>query len=144
MKSLTETLGGKLETLVGDERTKARETLDRLQEQCKGSPEYGAADEGARQKADAAFAEIAWQIEETSIVSVIRDRVQSFTSTAYPQILAKLSGKGQKPGAYVQVQTLRANVAKHTLETPADVDGYLNALGSAIRAEIEKGNRVLV
>ena len=88
--------------------------------------------------------ESARQIEEMSIVSVIRDRVQSFTSTAYPQILAKLSGEGQKPGAYVQVQTLRANVAKHTLETPADVDGYLTALGSAIRAELEKGNRVLV
>ena len=147
VKSLTETLGGKLEILIGDERTKARETLDRLQEQCKGSPEYAAADEGARQKADAAFAELARQIEETPIVSVIRDRVQSFASTAYPQVLMTLAGKTGESTAslkYVQVQTLRANVAKHTLETPADVDGYLTALGSAIRAELEKGNRVLV
>lgn len=80
-------------------------------------------------------------------MSVIRDRVQSFASTAYPQVLMTLAGKAGESTAslkYVQVQTLRANVAKHTLETEADVDGYLIALGSAIRAEIEKGNRVLV
>jgi hypothetical protein len=54
------------------------------------------------------------------------------------------NGGGVKAGNYVQLFALKVDKPKPTLETDEDIDKYLDALGTTLRAELAKGNRVLV
>ena len=141
-------VGPKLNALVAEERGKAKEEIKRLHDGCIKSNEYLGASVEAKEALETAFSKIESEINSGVVVSSIRDGVRRFANEIYPKLFADLSagnnGGGVKAGNYVQLFALKVDKPKPTLETDEDIDRYLDALGTTLRAELLKGNRVLV
>ena len=148
LKAVAESLKAKLNVLVAEERGKAKDEIKRLHDGCIKSNEYLGASVEAKEALETAFSKIESEINSGVVVSSIRDGVRRFASEIYPKLFAGLSagnnGVEVKAGNYVQLFALKVDKPKPTLETDEDIDKYLDALGTTLRAELAKGNRVLV
>lgn len=149
VKALVESLRGKLQSLVEEARQEAKKTLAGLQRDIESHPLFAEATGECRERVARSFAEIAAQIDTQLLVAMIRDAVQRFQTVTYPDLLSSLDseptpGRTKPGGSYVQIQMIRPETSVRTLEKESDVEQYVDALRAVLKAELQKGNKVLV
>ena len=165
-KSLLDDLRAQTTAVVAQERARALAALDRNWDRLSGTDDYRALD-GDRQAAlRQPFDGLRRDLERQHLIAVLRDRVRTFESETYPQLLQQMThwaregkvsyptpggGDGDGGGGveqprivYVSESELEVAFAKPWLETTADVDAYLAALREALEAAIAAGKRVQI
>ena len=145
MKALYESLSAKLKRLIDDERAKALGRIDELDGQCKELDVYKTASEESRKKADGVFEEAKKRILAANVVSVMRDEAHNCGTSSYSEVLAMLSAvEGAPKKKYVQAYAITVKRPKGTLESENDIEEYLSSVREAFKAELAKGNHILV
>jgi len=161
------TLQEQIDIQVGDEITKATESIDKLKSRLAGMDEFSTLLNRQQQEIMRPFDEINTFIERNTLIPVIRDTLRQFEESNYPSQLAQLtawaretqtpepvSGAGTtatpdkvlEPASteYVSARTLQVSFEKAWLADEADIDDYLEAMREALLTEIRKGKRIQI
>ena len=174
MKGTLDALKGEIDARIVAERKAASTEVEGLREKLRGLPEYSTQTDSNRREIEAAFAGVLATIENSSLIAVIRERVNGFKSSTYPALLGRVATPPPKPvrevkavskerqggfsdGAssppvppptppteYVAATELRVTYAKPFLADERDVDAYLNNLRETLIAEIRAGRRITI
>lgn len=172
MRSTLDSLKAEVDARIVAERKAALSEVEALREKLRALPEYSALADPDRRQIEAGFASVLETIEKSSLIAVIRERVNGFKSTAYPALLGrvtapvpkptrKAAGVGDEqqefrdgespapaptppPTEYVAATALRVAYAKPFLADERDVDAYLDTLRETLIAEIRAGKRITI
>jgi energy-coupling factor transporter ATP-binding protein EcfA2 len=172
MKGTLDSLRAEVDARIVAERKAALSEVEALREKLRALPEYSALTDPNRREIEAGLAGVLETIENSSLIAVIRERVNGFKSTAYPALLSRVTtpvpkpageaaGVGEErqgfrdgespaptptppPTEYVAATALRVAYAKPFLADERDVDAYLDTLRETLISEIRAGKRITI
>ena len=156
-KAAVAKLRPRLVTLLQAERETALAAVETQRQRLEAIDDFTTLDSPARAEVLAATEAARESIASARFVSLIRDRLQRYTSQEYPTQLALAArlaapppppsdGKGpQTPEVTIQytpTSRLRPACSLAFIATEADLDQWLAALRTAAKAELDQGNRL--
>jgi hypothetical protein len=173
LKTLADELRAQLLALVSTERTKAKEKIDELTKRVAATSEYQALSTEQRLEVDGPFKVCLANLERHKLVAVIQVTATNFENTEYPKILSNMSTlahpaptpqpqpspdsvapepvRPPKPPVveppviqYVSAKIVKVPFAKAWLANDEDVDGYIEAMREALKAELRHGKRIQI
>ena len=156
-KSLMDALAARIQEAVAAEQEQARQQIEKRQAAVQAMDEFQTLTPEQRAQLEARFDALVQEIQEQTLIPMIRDTLNRFETQVYSDLLtqvttwAQQAGGGQSAGAiaeppveYVPRSSIRVDFPKPYLADEADVDAYLQALRAALLEEIRSGKRVNV
>jgi hypothetical protein len=172
MRGTLDSLKAEVDARIVAERKAALSEVEALREKLRALPEYSVLADPDRRQIEAGFASVLETIDKSSLIAVIRERVNGFKSTAYPALLGRVTAAAPKPTReaagvgdaqqgfrdgespapapppppteYVAATALRVAYAKPFLADERDVDAYLDTLRETLITEIRAGKRITI
>lgn len=164
MKAKLDALKAEVNERVAAERAAALAEVDEVRDKLRALPEYAALTGSGRQAIETDLAGVRGAIDTSSLIAVIRNRVNGFKTSTYPTLLDRVTaaaapGGHEQPGGfsnggqepftppptmYVAASTLRVAYDKAFLADERDVDAYITSLRTMLMAEIQAGKRITV
>lgn len=154
LKTLVDELRSKLSALVGEERTKAAATILQRRAMLAETSVYAAAPVDAQQEALATIDLLIRVVEQQSSIAELRLAPSYFVSTEFPRLLQQLKDAGTPPTDEADDETPASGVTfraigsitviggKDVLATADDVDEYVEALRTALKAAMLDGAQI--
>ena len=148
-KAAVTKLRGLLESILKTERQRAQAVLDAHLTQLKATEDFGSLDEADQKQvlSSSTIAEDA--VGAARFVTVVRDRVGTYTARDYPAQLtlaARLAAKHKPVDEpkinYTPASQLKQNCGLAYITTSDDLERWLGALREAALAELKSGNRI--
>jgi hypothetical protein len=159
VKVLVEGLEQQVAAQIALEVDRARAAVAGLQGRLGGMVEFGGLSGEQQAQINQRFEDFAIVIANQSLIAVIRDSLRQFEEEDYQRLLAQVTEWAQPvvpesveksvvakepPIAYVSSRSVRVEFAQAWLADEADVDRYVDAMRSALLAEIRQGKRVQI
>ncbi|WP_373532867.1 BREX system P-loop protein BrxC [Vampirovibrio sp.] len=171
LKSLVDTLQGKISTQLDSEVAQAENSINSLENRLSTMPEFKALSKEQQQQILNPFSEVLKNIKQQKLIAVIRDALRRFEEVEYHRLLSQLASTAKpqpkptapaKPGSksgsgvevieapvepqveYVSSRAIRVSFDKAWLADEADVDRYLQSMREALLKEIKEGKRVQI
>ena len=163
IKSRLDALRTALESKIRSEQKTALSQISNLRDRLEALPEYTSLPDSEKQAVARQIDEVLTAINQARLIAVIRERVMSFRSEKYPDLLSRITahtaesvnkdkgdgfGEGAAPTQpkteYVEATRLRVEFDKTYLSNENDVDAYVDRLRDTLAAEIRKGKRIIV
>jgi len=146
-KSLMGELKKEVESHVKQVRKDALAHVSKIQGQVQGMQEYSALKKDQKQEIEQSFEAIQTYIQNSDLISSIRDRAGQYATSDYSSLLTKITGwtqkdPEQKPVEYVLQSNLGVKFEKNYLASEEDVEAYLNAVKKAMLKEIKANKRI--
>lgn len=152
LKQAAEQLKGQIDAAVTAERTAVTKVIDARAAEVAGSADFKQAPEPEQLKVDSEIASIRDRVDREAQIAMIRQLGFTFEETTYPSLLDQLAAARPMGGAEgggpepvkpaVSVKTITAPGVHGVLESPDDVEGYLDALRGALLAVLTDGKRI--
>jgi hypothetical protein len=147
-KTLMGELKGAIAKQLKEEKKTALQRIGQMQAQMQNMPDYADLAQEQKQEVDQSFSDFDRQIEDQSLIPVIRDRARRFETDDYNWLLTKISAWTGDEGAnaveYVSQRELDLKFDKAYLADKADVDSYLQALKKALLKAIKAKKRIQI
>ena len=164
LKTQAEALQMKVIDKISIERTKAKRTIDALQERLCSMAEFSDLSSERQRQIVQPFGELRADIERGKLIAVIRDAVHCFERDNYQQQLSQLASWSETPVAddaalknegnqvpqaenkveYVLSYSVQVPFDKAWLADESDVEHYLKSMREALLKEIRKGKRIQI
>jgi hypothetical protein len=172
IKGSLDSLRAEVDARIVAERKTALFEVELLRGKLQALTEYSTLADLDRQEIEAGLAGVLETIESSSLIAVIRERVNGFKSIAYPALLSRVTTPTSKPTAetvgvgeerqgfsdgekpvltpvplrteYIAATALRVAYAKPFLADERDVDTYLDLLRETLITEIRAGKRITI
>ena len=145
-KELMDALKAEIDHQVETEQANALNKIEMLQQSLLATDEYQSLVGGQQHEIDQFFTEIQYQIQRSSLVPVIRDKLGRYETHEYNQILTKISAWTQEDDQevveYVSQRDLEIKFEKAYLATEDDVENYLQVLKKALLKAIKANKRI--
>jgi hypothetical protein len=155
-KEIVSHLKEDIQAMVEGERQIAIGKMSELQDRLHQMEEYVDIDEAQQSQVDEAFTKVIRELEQQTLIAVIRDVARTFQNQTYPGLLTDISnfdkgdkGNGQTGVAEGRVEYIAANrlhfsFNKAFLADEADIEAYLEKLRVAMLAAIREGKRIQI
>jgi hypothetical protein len=154
MKTALDSLKARIEALVSEEKQAARDRLANLKDRLTGMTNYSwlAPDDQAGILAE--FDQRYSELDNQSLVAVIREALRRFEEMQYPALVAKISEANSEPSETgytpgnpsptppISLRTLPVPYPKVLISQESEVEEYLGALRSALLSEIRNGKKI--
>ncbi len=164
LKTQAEALQMKVIDKISIERTKAKRTIDALQERLCSMTEFSDLSSERQELIVQPFNELRADIERGKLIAVIRDAVHCFERDNYQQQLSQLVAWSETPAIddaalknegnqapqaetkaeYVSSRSVQVPFDKAWLANESDVEHYLKSMREALLKEIRKGKRIQI
>lgn len=149
-KSLLDSLRAKVASVVDTARTGARTRLQQALEGVQAAPEFSELDEAEQKSVLQPMRSAIERIDKEPLAPVVRQLAERVQSEILPkqlqEVAALVAGKKKGGGGpavqYIAARSIPVAFAKGVIETQADLDAYLAALGKAYAAELENHKRI--
>ncbi|GCE75648.1 BREX system P-loop protein BrxC [Cellulomonas biazotea] len=153
LKQATDQLRAQLDAIVTTNRDDVVAEIEGRKDEIEHSSAYASATSDAQDGVLRRIEQAIAQVRNQDQVALIRDTGSGFEETIYPNLLDQLAaaqktggGDGDTPPPApkqtVSIKTISASGVSGLLENEADVDGYLDALRSALVKTLNDGKRI--
>ncbi|MEU7822449.1 BREX system P-loop protein BrxC [Catellatospora sp. NPDC049133] len=152
LKQAVEAFSKQIDEALATNRAAVVEGLEGRKSEVLGSAYYGNATEEAQERVVRTIDGIVARVGSERQIALIREQGNSFEKTVYPSLLDQLASSAQRTGGTdpepkpvkqtVSVKTIAVPGAHGVLESPEDVDRYLDALRSALLSTLNDGKRI--
>ncbi|MEU1468599.1 BREX system P-loop protein BrxC [Streptomyces sp. NPDC005761] len=153
LKRAAEALGKQVDEALATNRATVIEAIEGRKTEVLGSAYYENATEDAKQRAVRTIDQLIDRLSSERQIALIREQGNSFEEKTYPALLDQLVSSARPTGGTddpapvpvkqtVSVKTITVPDAHGVLETPEDVDRYLEALRSALLSTLNDGKRI--
>lgn len=150
LKQATDQLRAQIDGVVASNRNDVVEAIEARKAEIEGSALYAQAPADAQESVLRRVDQTISRVRSQNQVALIRETRSSFEETVYPGLLDQLdaSQQGDDGGTppptkqTVSVKTISTTGVTGPLETPADVDRYLDALRTALVQALNDGKRI--
>ena len=147
-KNLVSSLKRDIEAQLKAEKENALRRIDQLQTQMESIPDYEELTKDQKTELGQSFEGIEYQIEEQTLIPVIRDQTSSYEANNYNQLLTKISTWMGEEGAegveYISQGELDLKFDKVYLAEEEDVESYLQILKKAMLKAIKARKRIRI
>jgi energy-coupling factor transporter ATP-binding protein EcfA2 len=161
VKTLLGTLEEKVTQRLGQEIQQAVQSVESLRLRLAGMDEYAALSEGQRGELNRPFEELKRELDQQTLIAMVRDSLRRFEDQEYQNLLARMANwaaaaanpvpetPGESQPAPPQIESIplrKLNVPyeKVWISTEADVEAYLTQLRATLLREVKEGKRVQV
>lgn len=162
MKNRLDSLRATLESKICAEQEAARTEIRGLQDKLEALPEFPGLTDQEKQTISAEITTALAAVDQARLIAVIREKVNSFKSIQYPDLLGRVTAKKPKPTndgkadgfgekpitppqtEYVQAANVRVDFDKPYLTDETDVDAYVDRLRETLTKEVRAGKRIIV
>jgi energy-coupling factor transporter ATP-binding protein EcfA2 len=171
VKTLVNTLQGKVRTQIEAEIVKAKDAAHALKDRLCGMAEFATLTPEQQGQITKPFADVVELVEKQTLIAMIRDTLRRFEETEYPQLLSRITAWSQadvKPATtgsddykssatpgpaptmteppieYVSSRSVRVSFDKPWLADESDVERYLDSMRKSLLVEIKKGKRIQI
>jgi hypothetical protein len=152
LRQAAEALGKQIEDALATNRAAVTDAIESRKTEVLASAYYEHATEDTQLKVARTIDEIIARVSSERQIALIREQGNSFEETVYPAVLDQLvssashadsDGRTSTPVKQtVSVKTIAAPGLHGVLETPEDVDRYLDALRNALLSTLDEGKRI--
>jgi len=170
LKGLVDTLKEQVALLIDEEKQKALEILQTLQDELTGMDSFSLLTDNQREELLQPFTVFEEKLQFQVIIAVIHQSVTSFKEGTFLQLLSQKdrwiaeqqkrdkkkddtgdgggdpvqTSTGEVKREYISKSKISVNFTKSILENESDVDAYVEAIKEAYLAEVKLGKRVQV
>ncbi len=140
----TQTLQAQITGALTTSRAAVIEVIGNRKSELLGSSSYANASEDAQQRVVQAIDQIIARLSSETQIALIREQATSFEETIYPSLLDQLA-RGDDPlpaKKTVSIKTITVPGMHGLLETPDQVDRYLDALRIALLKALTDGKQI--
>ncbi len=153
LKQATATLDVQINDALTTNRAKAIEIIEGRKVEVLGSAYYGNATEEAQHGVTRTIDQLIDRLGNEKQIALIREQGNSFEETTYPSLLDQLAASARTADGVddpapvpikqtVSVKTISVPGVNGVLESPDDVDRYLEALRGALLDALKDGKRI--
>lgn len=151
-KELVESIRGKIEKVLQEEREKIKSSIESLRAKVQGNESFKKLSAQEADEVNQIFLTAINSLKEKYQVASIKDSFNLFEQLEYPKIVVKLSqkaapadlGKSNKVAQIVPLKSITVVYSKLMIEQEEDIDDYLKELRTSLVKEIEEGKKVQV
>jgi len=161
VKTLLGTLEEKVTQRLGREIRQAVQSVDALYLRLSGMDEFATLSEGQREELRRPFEELKRELDQQTLIAMVRDSLRRFEDKDYQGLLARMAnwaaaaanpkpaapGQAQTPVPqieYVSLRNLKIPYEKAWIGSEVDVEAYLATMRTSLLGEVQKGKRVQV
>jgi hypothetical protein len=145
-KKIMDGLKTEIETQVQTEKFNALNRIEFLQQSLHGTHEYQNLVGGQQNEVDKAFEDFQYQIQQSALIPVIRDKLGRYETREYNLLLNQIAAWTQKDDQkvieFVSRRDLVLGFDQAILSSEEDVDNYLQALKRAMLKAIQANKRI--
>lgn len=160
---LTDILKGKLERKLKATKEESQKLLEQMKVKILGMERYEQLTHERMAEVEREFSDFRSTIEADDQISMIKERYRNFAEKIYPTLVSKVQhwttplapppegtpGEGvseipPRPKITLSVTQVPLSYGKALINSPDDLQEYLEAIRSAFLAELEKGNNIHV
>lgn len=137
---------------VGQEKTNTLARLDERWQRLTGMAEFSDLNADRQAKLQQPFTALRQQIEQQTLIAVMRDLLRRFDEVAYPELLRQMvdwarPAIGDEPLVVresIPLRSLYIPFSRPWLENEAEIDEYVTALKKALLQAVQEGKRIQV
>jgi len=142
-KSLVENLKKEVGVQLEAEKENASQRIEALKDQTVALPEYHQLTGEQKQEIGRSFEGFSYQINEQSLIAVIRDRLSRYETYEYNVLLNRIAAwTKEEQVEYISHRDLDTGFSKPYLADEEDVESYLKALKRALLRAIKAKKRI--
>jgi len=151
LKPLLDILADKLSSLIKTEQDKAAKAIKVLEDKITTSEQYKTASDEIQVKINTAFSEVKDNIQQITILAVIKDTLQRFNTIEYPKLKALLKTSkpdtpegGSKTKPEVSFGSVLLEYTSIEISNEQELDDFIKKLKKALERELNSGNKIIV
>jgi len=164
VKTMMETLQGKIDQQRDEERKKAQARSEELRQGLMAMEEFAKVAEHYQRTVAEGLSAFVKSLELEKLIPVIRESLRRFEETEYPGLISRLCawaqesgqpgtsapapGEKAKPAAppveIISIKAAKVPFDKALLASEADLDSYLEAMRKTLLEEIRQGKRIQI